>query len=329
MMDEQGAIGGYFGLETGYGSRCGSRAELAYQSARAAFLALLECGKPRRVWMPWFICDSMCEPPKMLGIPISRYAIDKQYRVADDVDIHRGDWLLYVNYFGLCNDGIDDALSRFSPAQVVVDNAQALYERPRHCLASISSPRKFFGVPDGGFLTTTLKLNPPAEADGQSHSRCIPLLQRLELGPEAGYKQFVAAEETLAMQPPRKMSALTTALLDNIDYAEAAHRRRRNFVQLADALGKRNHSVLSLAENSVPLCYPYVVDDAQLRTKLVSNRIFVPAYWPELLQGDRTLPPVETGLSRHLAAIPCDQRYGDEEMKRIIDIIQKVEVRSR
>ena len=49
------AIGGYFELELPRGQDDYYPQALKYQSARAAFYALLLFAKPQRVWMPYYI----------------------------------------------------------------------------------------------------------------------------------------------------------------------------------------------------------------------------------------------------------------------------------
>jgi hypothetical protein len=120
-MRKRDAIGGYFELELppGHGELYPNA--LRFQSARAAFFALLQAGRPQRIWMPWYNCETMLEPPAMAGIPVHRYRIDEQLGIGDDIEPGENDWLLYVNYHGLCDSRIDRVLARFPRERVVVD----------------------------------------------------------------------------------------------------------------------------------------------------------------------------------------------------------------
>lgn len=317
------AIGGYFGLELQPKDGPLRPAALSYQSARAAYLALLRAGRPNRVWMPWFICDSMMEPLQACGVPVVRYGLTESWAVGAEVTLQPNDWLLYVNYFGLNDAMVDDVLHRFPGRQVVIDNAQGFYAKPPACLATIYSPRKFFGVPDGGYLLTELPLVEPDDVDDRSAYRCSHLVVRRALGAERGYQDFIAAERSLAMQEPKTMSQLTADLLATIDYEAVLDRRRENFLKLHDALSESNKLPLRLRGRAGPLCYPYLVDEPGLRAKLTAERIYVATYWPEVVRSEYGVPLLERSLTHGLLPLPCDQRYAEADMDRIIQTIER------
>lgn len=320
-MNAQSAIGGYFGLELPRGFGHLHPQASRFQSARAAFLALLSAHRPRRVWMPWFSCDSILEPLRMNGVPVARYSLGAGFMVDDQVALQPGEWLLYINYFGVHDDAVAQVLRRFPSEQVIVDNAQGLYSRPLPCLATLYSPRKFFGVPDGGYLVTECPIPEPRTEDIGSRNRFTHLLTRLTTGAEMGFEAFVAAERGLAEQPPYRMSQLTDALLGSIDYEAAAHRRQQNFRQLHAALARENMLEIHLGDGAVPLCYPYRPRHAGLREKLRAARIYVATYWPEVLAAGSQVPEADRALAQEILPIPCDQRYDSRDMARILAVI--------
>lgn len=55
-------IGGYFSLELS--NKRSSNSYQKFQSSRAAFLAILIHAKPKKIWMPNYICDTMIAPIK-------------------------------------------------------------------------------------------------------------------------------------------------------------------------------------------------------------------------------------------------------------------------
>jgi len=62
------------------------------------------------------------------------------------------------------------------------------------------------------------------------------------------------------------------------------------------------------------LAYPYVSSDATLRQRLIDAQVFVPTYWP----GCRG-PSARAG---DVIPLPIDQRYGKEDMNRILEVIR-------
>lgn len=310
------AIGGYLELELPRGHGEWYPHAHRYQSARAAFLALLCTWRPKRVWLPWYLCASMVESAVQAGVPVARYAIDEKMRVLD-ADFCPGDWLVYVNYFGLCDDGVEDAAARFGAQHVVVDNSQAFFSPPANVLATLYSPRKYFGVPDGGYLLTQMPMSEPVERDTDSVQHGLHLLKRLGASAEAGYSDFRVAEARLHGQAPKSMSQLTRRLLAGVDYVGVREARARNFAALHSALGASNH-FQAIGRGLAPaLCYPYGPVAEGTREALQTKRIYTPCYWPEVVSDPR-VPAHEAMLARDFIFLPCDQRLSVQDLARLV-----------
>jgi len=315
------AMGGYLEIEIRQVHQELYPEALAFQSARAAFRALLEAGQPRSVWVPWFICETMTDQVAQAGIEVKRYALAPDLAPEPGFAPASDEWLLYVNYFGTCEAQVDALLDRFPPGQLVIDDSHALFSPPRPCLASIYSPRKFVGAPDGGYLVTSLEVPLPALEDQESARRCMPLLNRAAQGPEPFYADFLLTQETLAHQPPLRMSKLTHALLRSVDYQDAAKRRRANFSVLASLLGGLNQMDGAGATASVPLAYPFIGRESGLREKLIANRIYVPQFWPHLAGAVEPVPAFERMLAQRCLPLPCDQRYAPSDMRALAGLV--------
>jgi hypothetical protein len=319
MSAEPPPIGGYFELELPAGGELAHRDALAFQSARAAFAALLAAVRPQAVWMPALVCDAMLQPLRRAGIAVRFYGIDERFAVDDSVRLRAGELILHVDYFGTCRSVQNALLERFPRDQVVADLAQAFYAPPRDCLASIYSPRKFFGIPDGGLLATQVRVDLPAEEDSGSAGRLEHLLLRYAGAPEDGYAAFRRAEGSLDDVTPRRMSAITRRLLGSIDSSAARRQRTANFAFLHGALGKRNELPIDGGAIDGPLCYP-LLGRPGLRERLLRERVFVPTYWPEAAarvgRGRFESRWIERGLP-----LPCDQRYTPGELRRIVDLV--------
>jgi hypothetical protein len=317
------AIGGYFELELPQQRKHLYPDAIRFQSARAAFYALLIEGRPKRVWMPTYICDSMLAPLKTTATEVVFYNIDSCFGVSNNVQIEDGDWLLYVNYFGVCTAQEDQLLKQFKSSQLVFDHSQAFFSPPRDCLATIYSPRKFFGIPDGGLLYTSLSVIESNEIDVGSSTRCSHLLKRLDGAPETGYHDFKIAEQSLCDMQPRRLSLLTDRLLESIDYEACKKQRNNNFNFLHDQLKHLNNLDLHMLHIAGPMCYPLLVDDAAVREILLANRIYIPTYWPEV--SGRVKPgSFDRNLLEKCLPLPCDQRYQQEDMARIVELVKGI-----
>jgi hypothetical protein len=316
------AIGGYFELELPPAAAHLYPDALRFQSARAAFYALLNAGKPKRVWMPKYTCDSIYSPLYALNIDIVFYDLVEQFNIADSVTLAANDWLVYVNYFGICSEQETAILKRFNPSQVILDHSQAFYAPPLPCLATIYSPRKFLGVPDGGFLITQISVTKPTEIDKASISRCVHLLQRLDGSPESGYKAFKEADVSLDDIVPREMSNLTSRMLASVDYELIRNKRNANFCFLHKELAKINKLQINMDCINGPLCYPLFIADSTARQRLLAHRIFVATYWPKV-QERVSADSLEYELAENCLPIPCDQRYDAAELAAVFQCINR------
>ena len=310
------AIGGYFELELPERGPFLYPMAHQFQSARAAFLALLRAGRPSRVYMPHYLCDSMLAPLAIAGVECVFYSMDAGFNLIDEIDLRPSDWLLYVNYFGVCRKPIDRLRARHAASQLVLDHSQALYAAPGACLATIYSPRKFFGVPDGGLLVTALPVGKPQARDQGSLARARSGLRRLAQTAEAGYAAYQEAEASLEQCEPLQMSQLSQRILHSVDTEAARVRRNSNFAFLHQQLGGFNGLKIDLDSVDGPLCYPLLADTAGLRAHLIRERIFVATYWPEVASRVGAVSH-ELEWVRHLLPLPCDQRYGLAQMQRI------------
>lgn len=322
VLSQAKALGGYFELELAFGKGSYYPDALKYQSARSAFYALLLHRKPRCVWMPYYICDTMLAPLVKAGVEIEFYSINCDFSIADEINLKADELILYVNYFGLCSGYQNELLTKFNCDQVIFDHSQAFFCEPKECLATIYSPRKFFGVPDGGLLVTSLPMLEPEGIDKNSIYRGEHLLKRLAGEPEDGYVAYQKSEESLNDIKPMRMSVLTERLLSSIDYHAIRQRRVENFEILDSLLSSSNTLSIPKGQIQGPLIYPYIpVEDAkQLKSMLIENRCFVATYWPECkarLGGFE----VEKYFVDNLIALPCDQRV--HEPKNIIKLIER------
>jgi hypothetical protein len=316
-------IGGYFGLDLPY---YGDPFPNTYkfQSGRAALRAALECAAIKQVWLPAYICDSVIQAVKDSGATVQTYLLDDLLYLKNlaSLQLDRS-VLLYVNYFGLCQENTDRLLRQLPNNKLIIDNSQALFAPRCSSLATIYSVRKFVGVPDGGLLAVSgLDIKEPENEDKDSIERVKHLLLRMAYSAREGYSDYVNSEVTLSDTKPLRMSILTKRLLSSIDMERVKKRRRENFSQLAARLDEHNIRKWVLDKNSIPLCYPLLVDHDvdELKESLRRKGIFIPTYWPDVKMGAEC-NSIEYRLVRSCLAIPCDQRYSTMHMVDVADQI--------
>lgn len=309
-------IGGYFGLELNNSGHYHNDA-VRLNTARNCFEYVLRSRQYTKVYMPYYTCEVMLEPINKLGLDYEFYRINEFLEPVDSPVLKADEAFLYTNYYGLKQQCVESLASKYGK-QLIVDNAQAFYSEPLDGIDTFYSARKFFGVADGAYLYTDKKLAQEFQQD-VSYERMAHLLKRADIGAEAGYKDFRKNDDSLCNQDIKMMSKLTESILSSIDYKTISQKRRQNYTFLNDALRESNLIHLDMDENAVPMVYPYLVKDSSLKQKLIENKIFVATYWPNVLEWCKP-NDWEYQLAKNLVCLPIDQRYGDEEMERIIDL---------
>ena len=107
--------------------------------------------------------------------------------------------------------------------------------------------------------------------------------------------------------------------MGNLNYERVEKIRKENFKYLNDNLNSNIHFSYN---NSVPLVFPfYIKKGNELRSKLIKNKIFCAKYWPNVFM-DKEATEFEKELVNNTICLPIDQRYGIEDMKRIINLIK-------
>jgi hypothetical protein len=314
-------IGGFLPLELPPPVEPYHAAAAALTSGRACWHAVLRSCRPSRVLVPFYVCDAVLQPLYATGIPFEFYSITDAFEPDPGRDPGPGELMLVVNYFGLMTAAVE-AYARLHAGRVVIDDTQAFFRRGDPALWSFNSARKFFGVPDGGFLYGPVNgvdsLPPSVSAD------CDHLLARLAGEDERAWDQYKEHEARIGCEP-RAMSAVSARLLGAADMSRARCRRRSNFESLHCRLGPVNTIALSLdLTDATPMCYPFLPAADVDRTALSRAGLFVPMFWPEI--DGRREPGFgrERQISRRLLPLPIDQRYGSDDMHVLCESVRQV-----
>ena len=302
-MSNAKAIGGYFELDNGGGASVLPDGELL-NSGRNALRHIVRKLRVTSIHVPYYTCPVVWQALDAEGCKLEFYDIGLDFKPKKI--FAKQDFVLYTNYFGCCG-GIVDELTDDYP-NLIVDCAQAYYAKPKGC-ASFSSPRKFFGLPDGGIA---YGVDADSYEDDVSDNRIGHLIERREHGATPkGYEMFRAAEESLDGVKVMGMSRFTRERLSQVDMNNVKGRRLRNFAYLQKHLPTT--FPLALVDDDVPMVYPYMTDNPQLRSSLIQEKIYVASYWPSVRDCG--------GLRERILPLPSDHRYDEKDMARIVEAV--------
>lgn len=315
-------IGGFFEFEFDKKIEYYHDATAKVNSGRNAINYILQASQTKKVYVPYFTCGTVIEPIKTLGLEYVFYEIDENLEIKDIRPgmLKENEKIIYINYFGIKNKYVNELAVEYTD-KLLIDNTQAFFKKPIKNTNICYSPRKFFGVPDGGYVYTKTRLETPLEKE-ISYDRCQALLARVENDASDVYTLYTQHNKDMCSRPLKSMSELTQNILSSIDYKEIRLTRERNFYYLHNQLHQYNN--LNIDEEQVigPMVYPLWIKKEGLRDFLIQHKVYVATYWKEVLDYIDDLEKVESKLVMYLLPIPIDQRYEISDMKRIATLVK-------
>lgn len=316
-------IGGYreIDLRTGNELYKGGNV-IRLNAGRYGILHALKCLKVDRVLLPYYQCSTVQEVLKKKSIEIEFYHID-QNMLPIVTNKDKKVAVIIINYFGVIEQ---DFMRKFveENCNVIIDNTQAFFSKHIDGSFSVYSPRKFVGVPDGAYV-----VGKNAKSFEDNYNVSISsgtsnfLLSRIETGANNNYSQYLQNEDRITSEGIRRMSSLTRALLDNIDYEYIMHKRVENYIIAHDFFEDINEfqaEFLKIEEDCIPMVYPLLIKNDEVRKKLKEKNIFVGQWWKYLVDY-MEITEWERSLSKYLIPIQIDQRYGIREIQYVSELI--------
>lgn len=322
MKLETEEIGGFFEFDLSNSNQFPYPSAIRYHSARSAFYDLLKNTQVKKIWMPKFICDSMLDPLDLLDIEVCFYNLKKDFTPELPETLKHDEYLLYVNYFGVCTSTQRKLLERYPPEKIIFDHSQAFFVEPFDCFATIYSPRKFLPVAEGGLLIVTENFKPTfyaRTADEMVEQYQYGLMRRVSTAAQA-YEVFKDNEDKFSDCLPKKISKITEKMLESFDYSDFKKKRIQNFMFLHNQLGIFNQLKIDLNNIESPLTYPFLLND-KLAEILINSKVYTPTYWLDSLKRVSE-NCFENELVLHTTHLICDQRYSQKEMQFQIDKIK-------
>ena len=315
------AIGGYFSLELPLNAKGEFYPEaIKLNAGRFCLEYILRARKYKKIYLAYYTCDSVLQPIKKLGLEYEFYHIDEQLHIASYIKLKQNEALIYCNYYGLQDEYIEQ-LSKEYENHLIIDNSQAFYSRPIPHVDTFNTCRKFFGVANGAYLFTEkeLDINIPK---GYSTDCMKHLIDRIDKSPEEAFSEYHSSEAKMDQDEIRQMSRITQRIMSTIDYDAVADRRKHNYQILDSALRETNSLYITMASNTVPMVYPYLIKDGdKLRKRLIEHRVYAARYWPNVEKW-ASRDSFEYYFANKLLPLPIDQRYNEKDMKRIIQLIK-------
>jgi hypothetical protein len=331
-------IGGLFGLECGpHPQRLTppflTGKEVFLINARSGIWLLVNQLRPPQVWVPSYLCHTITESIDPNITVLRFYEVDYDLTIRSNEwvsEVASGDLVIFIDYFGYPYDRQFSAGVKEKGAWVMEDASQALLS----CHVGTNSdfvlfsPRKYIGVPDGGILRVPVSfplfdipLEAPATAWWLKALQATILRREFDDGvPSRDWFKIYREANNTAPTGAYAMSHLSKSIIEySVDYLIVAKRRTDNYRTLLERLSA--YALFPQMEpDVVPLGFPVRIAkrDSVLQA-LFDREIYPPVHWPI----DGLVPSQyeeSHRLSRQIMTLPCDQRYGTEDMERIADV---------
>lgn len=298
------------------------------------------------VLLPPFTCHTVIEPFINAGYKVFYYSIDRNLKCSresflEDIERYQPSVVLVHGYFGFDNlSSIKDVILDIRKSGVIVieDITQTMYSKFEHIKADyyVCSFRKWTALPDGGcaisinkpFTYKPVKVNKNLQEAKLKAFHAKYLYIYKDIGNKNEFlKMFRAAEQILCDQHDLfAMSDVSKKIQGNLKIDFIRERRRDNFQVLSKGLASISFIepvFNNLPEDVVPLYFPVYVkhNRNELQKYLAENNIYAPIVWPKPIQCEGLVTSETNWIYDHILSIPCDQRYGSDDMRRIVQNI--------
>ena len=305
-------------------------------SGRAAIEALMRHLKEqgcRKVWLPSYNCSSVYDAVRRAGIGIELYKLGKDLWVDSYVfgRLQNEDILYLVNFFGRKEpDSTYEAIRKSKDKGVVVieDLSLTLLSQGDGIGVGdyvIGSVRKWLPIPDGGFVVSQKELPRFRKGNAANDYSLYYFAAQVMKGQ---YMHDLSLDKQVFLNLSNKgMAALfsdytireitevSRRVIASTNFNEIASVRKNNYRYLYECLCDIKDIKLMVEPSAERVALGLVIcveDRDSLFKCLIQNGIYCNIHWREnestmQFEGSRY-------LSQHCLTLPCDQRYGEEEM---------------
>lgn len=301
----------------------------------------------KTVLLPAYTCDTVIAPFRQLGWVCRYFSLDKALRInklsfINEIDNNQPAIVLVHPFYGmdLTNEEIELLqYAKNKKSDIIIDLTQSLYTDQTIDFVDyyVGSYRKWYSIPDGGFLKCNKKENNIIVPDEEnsvfvSTQSAAMVLRELYFETEDEHIKTISRNLTKAADlyseeniKPHSMSETSRFLLAKEDIDWNKKQRVINFEYLFNNLNENNVTQYVIKDltyiKSAPLYFPiYVQEREKIQKKLIEDHIYAPVLWP-IEDKDVIVDETIEYIYNNILVIPIDQRYDKKDMDRIINVI--------
>ena len=310
-------------FEEGHGLALPRPGSLVFSGRTAIEAVLNQLPNAHTALLPSYCCDSMIVPFRAAGIDVSFYKVEWDERLKIDID-GSADILLWCDYFGFRPPHL--LLPDFDGVIIEDITHSMLSESPAHPQSDflVASLRKWEPVNCGGYCSIDTDGDEPSEEFIALKTSAMELKSEYLEEPKAEKKErflqmFGESNHWLAEHySGLSIDPFSRDYLGRVDVVKQRRIRRENVRVLYEGLGNSVQFMFPIEDMDCPLFVPILLPNRdEVRTHITKNEIYCPVHWPKPEGCESNIYDLELSLI-------CDQRYGLEDMKRIVSVIKEV-----
>ena len=145
--------------------------EYKFDLARNSLKYVINTFKIKELYVPYYLCNVIRHSVIEVGCKANFYHIDDNFFPTHD--FNQDDFILYPNYFGICENNVDILVEKYP--NLIVDNAHSYFSKPKG-LACFNAWHKFFDIKGSSLWTkkmgadlkhqNNVQNQPPKTGDG-------------------------------------------------------------------------------------------------------------------------------------------------------------------
>lgn len=301
----------------------------------------------KKVLIPAYTCQTVITPFEEAGWCCNYYSVNKSLRIdtkglLQDVDNYQPSLIVVHPFFGMdLNDEEVRTLDFIKERgiNIILDLTQCLFSTKDYKFPSfvVASYRKWMPIPDGGYLQSRLSgveiPQPQSENEDFTPKEIAAMYLRgqyFDNGEQRTKSISIQLSKTAdhiaeSNISAHRMSQIAYNLLQEEDIERNQKCRFNNYTYLFQNI-RESEKVTKVRHNlnkvtTAPLYFTIYVEDRPALQKLLAiDSIYAPVIWP--VEDERVLINDEViYIYDHVLAIPCDQRYDEKDMLRVVEII--------
>lgn len=308
-------------------------------SGRTALYIILEnmlrsSENTQSVLIPDYICPSIIKAVNDSGSQYYFYHIGEDFLPnLENINMYLSsmDAILLVNYFGILNlESIITAIRQKSQSiKIIVDDVQNYYGFGKEVDFdfSFTSYRKWFPVSDGAEICVKDRIwsfdsfDFEYENSFAQYKYAGNILKNFKwiIDDSIFLRLIQEGENILDEKYKCGCTKLSLSLMEHLDTLGFAEIRKNNAKILHEGLIKIGIPHL-YKENTVPLFIPIILKEGRerIRRTFFEQNIFCPIHWMQ----DGMISNDTNSLYAQELSLICDQRYGVEDMNKILEILK-------